>query len=68
MSDIVTKLRHEAKASEELNPMDSSIAVMRTSANLIEDLIEVLDAAGKELGGIAADLIRVKEETTWPTP
>ena len=68
MTSIVTKLRKEAKASEELDATDSSIAVMREAANLIEEFVELLDSAGRELGVIAADLIRAEEGATWPIP
>lgn len=40
---IADQLRTEANASEELNPTDSSIAVMRAAADSHEELVAALE-------------------------
>ena len=59
---IATALRGEANASEELNPEDSDVAVMREAATLIEALVEALTGY-KKLTRSAQDIL-----TTYLTP
>ena len=44
MTGIPERLRNEAVASEELDPTDSSIVVMREAADLCEEMIGPLTA------------------------
>lgn len=61
MRTITQALLDEANASEELNPGDSDIAVMRQAENTIRRLTKILSAAEKALrsyqfGNSAPDL------------
>lgn len=46
---IVEQLRREADASEELDPTDSSIAVMREAADLIESAHMLVGEVSKHI-------------------
>lgn len=49
MSDLPTRLRGEANASEELHPGDSEIETMREAATLIERLMDALTEAKRTI-------------------
>jgi len=64
---IVNRLRIEARASEELNAADSSIAVMREAADLITSLIDAL-GTGIDVIQSGQELIRTLDSSVEIVP